>query len=189
MSRRPVDLHFVHLRGRAQPIVQSSALTRKIGAAAEYTAPLICPGCLNSNSRADGVAMTASAPQPKLKPVTCGATADENRRRLCVVLDHEIEVAVVVEVGDSQTACVLDAVSSVDPSDVNELATVVTKESIVFVTVEGFVADVNERADIAVNYRTPTDVLQKSRSQIMTVFPRNEAVSCVEIEVAVVVVV
>ncbi len=95
---------------------------------------------------------------------------DEQGGGTTVILDYEVEVSVVVDVGDTESSRILVAIAAADRADIDEPGvTQVAKQDVVLVPVERLVADVDERADVAVDSGTSTDVLEKDRSQVIAV--------------------
>src|SRR5262245_66349502 len=105
--------------------------------------------------RAHGVAVRACTDEDELEPVRGTALVAQELGGLMVVPQHQVELAVAIEVGDRETAAVLDTVGAVDVGDVGEGAVaVVPKEDLVLIAVQVVLADVPEVACHAVGWST-----------------------------------
>jgi hypothetical protein len=90
---------------------------------------------------------------------------DEQRGGTTVILGDEVEVSVVVDVGDAESTRILLAIAAADRAHIDEPGvTQVAKQDVVLVPVERLGADVDEGADVAVDPGTSTDVLEEDRS-------------------------
>jgi hypothetical protein len=96
---RPPNFHGIHFGSFPESEVQSRVAVREIAVTASPLGTLDQIGCTNRYDRADGVSI-AGAPfeshDEEVLPIP--AIVPKDRRRTIQVVDHDIEIAVVVEI-------------------------------------------------------------------------------------------
>ncbi len=181
-SGGPADTQLLHPLGLAETEVHEPGLAREVSGPAHDLARLGALAVPDRQLSADRAAIALYSTQTDLQRVPLVSVIDEQRGGTTVILDDEVEVSVVVDVGDAESTRILVAIAAADRADIDEPGvTQVAQQDIVLVPVERLVADVDERADVAVDSGTSTDVLEKDRSQVIAVLARDETVQDVEV--------
>src|SRR5262245_9189126 len=104
LSQRPTDLEIDRIH-RSQPEVQAAVAHRQVGRLAQHFLRLYLPAIMHGYPRADRAAIRFHPGQLHLDPVVAaGDVITQQGRRLVLVVDEDVNIAIVVEIAKCKAA-------------------------------------------------------------------------------------